>query len=65
LFSGAIKQNFGFKMTTVQVLKQLGEQISLKGTDLKDFIKEQEEIEREQRTKQIEEPEKQQEHIER
>jgi len=52
-------------MTTVQVLKQLGEQISLKGTDLKDFIKEQEEIEREQRTKQIEEPEKQQEHIER
>ena len=46
-------------MTTVQVCKELGEQMGLKGTDLKDFIKEQQEIEREERTKQRKEQEKQ------
>jgi len=35
------------KMATVQALKDLGEQMSLKGTDLRDFIKEQQELERE------------------
>jgi len=46
-------------MTTVQILKELGEQMGLKGTDLKYFIKEQQEIEREERNKQREEQEKQ------
>jgi len=40
--------------TSVQTLKDLGEQMGLKGTDLKDFIKEQQELERDERNKQRE-----------
>jgi len=50
-------------MTTVKVLEELAEQMGLKGTDLRDFIKEQQEMEIEERTKQREEQEKQQERI--
>ena len=39
-------------MTTVQTLKEIGEQMGLKGTDLKDFIREQQTLEREEREKQ-------------
>ena len=39
-------------MTTVQTLKDLGEQMGLKGTELKDFIREQQTLEREEREKQ-------------
>ena len=38
--------------TSVQVLKELGEQMGLKGIELRDFIKEQQNVEREDRTKQ-------------
>jgi len=38
-------------VTSVQVLKELGEQMGLKGIELRDFIKEQREMEREERTK--------------
>ena len=41
-------------MTTVQTLKEIGEQMGLKGTDLKDFIREQQTLEREEREKQRE-----------
>ena len=43
------KADFGadIKMATVQILKDLGEQMGLKGTELKEFIKEQQELERE------------------
>jgi len=40
--------------TSVQVPKELGEQMGLKGIELRDFIKEQQEMEREERTKQRE-----------
>jgi len=40
--------------TSVQVLKELCEQMGLKGIELRDFIKEQQEMEREERTKQRE-----------
>ena len=40
--------------TSVQTLKDLGEQMGLNGTDLKDFIKEQQELERDERNKQRE-----------
>ena len=40
--------------TSVQVLKELGEQMGLKGIELRDFIKEQQDAEREERTKQRE-----------
>ena len=46
-------------MTTIQVLKGLGDQLGLEGTDLRDFIKEQQYLEREERTKEREETEKQ------
>jgi len=36
-------------MASVQILKDLGEQMDLKGTELKDFIKERQELEREER----------------
>jgi len=36
----------------VQTLKEIGEQMGLKGTDLKDFIREQQTLEREQQEKQ-------------
>jgi len=39
---------------TVQVLKELGEQTGLKGTELKNFIKEHEDLEREERNRQRE-----------
>ena len=35
--------------TSVQTLKDLGEQMGLKGTHLKDFIKEQQELERDEK----------------
>jgi len=38
-------------MTTVQTLKEIGEQKGLKGTELKDFIREQQTLEREERKK--------------
>jgi len=40
-------------------LKEIGEQIGLKGTELKDFIREQQTLEREEREKQREQQEKQ------
>lgn len=46
-------------MTTIQALKELGEQLGLEGTDLRDFVKEQQYLEREERTKEREEREKQ------
>ena len=46
-------------MTTIQALKDLGEQLGLEGTDLRDFVKEQQYLEREERTKEREEREKQ------
>ena len=46
-------------MTTVQALEDLGEQMGLKGTDLRDFIKEQQVLEREERDRQREEQDKQ------
>jgi len=39
-------------MTTVQILKDLGEQMGLKGTELRDFIKEQQDLEIEERSQQ-------------
>ena len=39
-------------MATVQALKDIGEQMGLKGTDLREFIKEQQDLEREERNKQ-------------
>jgi len=39
-------------MTTVQTLTELGEQTGLKGTELKDFVREQQTLEREEREKQ-------------
>jgi len=41
-------------MTTVQTLTELGEQTGLKGTELKDFVREQQTLEREEREKQRE-----------
>ena len=41
-------------MTTIQVLKDMGEQMGLKGNDLRDFMKEQQAFEREEREKQRE-----------
>jgi len=40
--------------TSVQVLKELGEQMGFKGIELREFIKKQQEMEREERTKQRE-----------
>ena len=48
-------------MATVQTLKDLGEQIGLKGTELRDFIKEQQDLEREERNRLREEQDKQRE----
>ena len=48
--------------TSVQVLKELGEQMGLKGTELRDFIKEQQDVEKEKRTKQRESETKQREY---
>ena len=41
-------------MATVQTLKGLGEQMGLKGTELRDFIQEQQDVEREERNQQRE-----------
>jgi len=41
-------------MTTVQILKDLGEQMGLKGTELRDLIKEQQDLERKERNLQRE-----------
>jgi len=49
-------------MATVQTLKDLGEQICLKGTELRDFIKEQQDLEREEMNRLREEQDKQREH---
>jgi len=38
-------------MATVQTLKDLGEQMGLKGTELRDFIKEQQDLDREERNR--------------
>jgi len=56
--------NFGteIKMATVQILTDLGEQMGLKGTELKDFIKKQQELEREERNRLREEQDKQRAH---
>jgi len=40
------------KVAVVQALKDLGKQRGLKETDLRDFIKEQQELEREERNRQ-------------
>ena len=50
------------KMATVQTLKDLGEQMGLKGTELRDFIKEQQDLDREERNRLREEQDKQREH---
>jgi len=47
------------KMATVQILKDLGEQMGLNGTELKEFIKEQQELEREESNTLREEQERQ------
>jgi len=39
-------------MATVQTLRDLGEQMGLKGTEFRDFIKEQQDLEREARNQQ-------------
>ena len=49
-------------MATVQILTDLGEQMGLKGTELKDFIKKQQELEREERNRLREEQDKQRAH---
>jgi len=41
-------------MATVQILKDLGEQMGLKGTELSDFVKELQDLEREERNQQRE-----------
>jgi len=46
-------------MATVHTLKDLGEQMGLKGTELRDFIKEQQGLEREERHRLREEQDKQ------
>jgi len=48
--------------TSVQVLKELREQMSLTGIELRDFIKEQQAVEREERIKQREYETKQREY---
>ena len=48
-------------MATVQTLKDLGEQMGLKGTELNDFIKEQQDLEREERNRLREEHDRQRE----
>jgi len=45
--------------TNVQTLKELGEEMGLKGAELKEFIKEQQDLEREERNKQREHQDKQ------
>ena len=42
------------RVSTVQMLKEIGEQIGLDGTELRDFIREQQDLEREERRKQRE-----------
>jgi len=46
-------------MATVQTLKDLGEQMGLKATELRDFIKEQQDLEREERRRLREQQDKQ------
>ena len=41
-------------MAIIQILKDLGEQMGLKGTELRDFIKEQQDLDREERNQQRE-----------
>jgi len=41
-------------MATVQILKDLDEQMGLKGTEVRDFIKEQQDLEREETNQQRE-----------
>jgi len=41
-------------MASVQTLKELGEQMGFKGTELREFIKEQQDLEREERNQQRE-----------
>jgi len=47
------------KMTTIQALKDLGESMGLKGTELREFIKEQQDLARKVRAKEREYDEKQ------
>jgi len=51
-----IKADFGaeIKMASVQTLKELAEQTGLKGAELREFIKEQQDLEREERNQQRE-----------
>jgi len=45
-------------MAMVHVLKDLGEQMGLEGTELRDFLTEQQDLEREERNRLSEEQEK-------
>jgi len=49
-------------MVSIQTLKDLGEQMGLKGTKLRDFIKKQQDLDREERNRLREEQDKQREH---
>jgi len=49
-------------MASVQTLKDLGEQMGLKGTELRDFIKEQQDLDTKERSRLREEQDKQREH---
>ena len=49
-------------MATVQILKDLGEQMGLKGTELRDCIKEHQDLDRKERNRLREEQDKQREH---
>jgi len=49
-------------MTSIQTLKDLGEQMGLKGTELRDFIKEHQDVDREDKNRLREEQDKQREH---
>ena len=55
-----LRRIFGveIKMASVQTLKELGEQMGLKGTELRQFIKEQQDLVREERNMLREEPPK-------
>jgi len=48
-----LRRIFGseIKMATIQALKDLGEQMGLKGTELREFIREQQNLEREDRNR--------------
>jgi len=49
-------------MASIQTLKDFGEQMGLKGTELRDFIKEQQDLDSKERNRSREEQDKQREH---